>query len=379
MGEPRIVWFEIDEEKRKRAKEIVGRFFGIYEERYEGNISAFWCNIVGDPEERFDELIRDLKKEDMIPILRYEGGEYIVYVAPKPVSRIKSRWINIGLLIATIITTTTAGALFVYGNANVGKEALDLIDAFTPNYILEGALYFAFPLLLILGIHELGHYYASRRHNITATLPYFIPVPPPPLTGFPLGTLGAFIATKDPITSKKSLLDIGAAGPICGLIVAIPVAIFGLYLNQINPIIAPPDTKGLIYLGEPLLFSAISYFFPRPENALMHPTAFAGWVGMLVTAMNLLPSGQLDGGHIIRALLGERQKYVSVAAVFGMIIAGFFFTGWLFLALLILLLGVQHLPPLNDVTPLDARRKIIGAVVIIIFILCFHPVPMWAA
>ncbi len=311
-----------------------------------------------------------------MPILRYEGGEHIIYVTVAPKStKTHGIWVNVALLIATIITTAAAGAVIAYGNANIGKD-IELAKVFGLKYLAEGALYFSIPLMFILGIHELGHYFASRRHGIAATLPYFIPVPP--FIGFPLGTMGAFISTKEPITDRKALMDIGAAGPICGLLVAIPVTLMGLWLNTINPIIAEPAAPGMVFLGTPLLFDALSYFFKTPPNALMHPTAFAGWAGMLVTAINLLPAGQLDGGHIMRALLGEKQKYVSMAALLGMIFAGFFFSGWLIFALLIMFMGTRHPPPLNDVTPLDNRRKLIGIIAIILFVICFVPVPMVA-
>ncbi|MDD5503595.1 MAG: site-2 protease family protein [Candidatus Thermoplasmatota archaeon] len=374
----RVIWFEMDDEKRKKIRQVVDTHFHVYDQKCEGEVCAFFCDITGDPEKPFDALVEELKKEGMVPILRHEGGEHIVYVtvAPKRKPVKYGIKLNIALLIATIITTTIAGATFVYGNANIGK-GIQIADIFGLKYLLDGTLYFSLPLMLILGVHELGHYFVSKRHGIDATLPYFIPVPP--FIGFPLGTMGAFISTKEPITDKKALMDIGVAGPICGLLVAIPVTIIGLWLNAANPILVPSGAEGLSYLGTPLLFDALSYFFRIPPDALMHPTAFAGWVGMLVTAMNLLPAGQLDGGHVMRALLGSKQKIVSFAVLVGMAIAGFFFSGWLFFAFLIMLMGIQHPPPLNDDTPLDTRRKIIGIIAIIILILCFVPVPMSAA
>ncbi len=373
----RIIWFEMDDGKRERVRRIVDGRFHVYDQKCEGDVCAFFCDMSGDPGEPFALLIDDLKKEGTVPILRYEGGEHIIYVTVAPKTRATKHgiWVNVALLIATIITTAAAGAVIAYGNANVGKD-IELANVFGLKYLAEGALYFSIPLMLILGIHELGHYFASRRHGIAATLPYFIPVPP--FIGFPLGTMGAFISTKEPITDRKALMDIGAAGPICGLLVAIPVTLMGLWLNTINPIIAEPAAPGMVFLGTPLLFDALSYFFKTPPNALMHPTAFAGWAGMLVTAINLLPAGQLDGGHIMRALLGEKQKYVSMAALLGMIFAGFFFSGWLIFALLIMFMGTRHPPPLNDVTPLDNRRKLIGIIAIILFVICFVPVPMVA-
>jgi hypothetical protein len=190
--------------------------------------------------------------------------------------------------------------------------------------------------------------------------------------------MGAFISIREPIPSKKSLLDIGVAGPIAGLIVAIPVTAVGLLLSTpLEASTSPVIEGGTTLIGESLLFYAMRAFLPVPDNAFLHPMAFAGWVGLFVTALNLLPAGQLDGGHIARALLGDRAKWMSYGAFGLMVCLGLFtgYTGWLFFAFLIMFLGMRHPAPLNDVTGLDNRRKALGAVTAVILVLCFVPVP----
>jgi membrane-associated protease RseP (regulator of RpoE activity) len=217
----------------------------------------------------------------------------------------------------------------------------------------------------------MGHYYASKKHRVDASLPYFIPLPPP----FILGTFGALISTHEPIPDRKSLLDIGVSGPLCGFLVAIPVTLLGFFLMQQNPILLP-STGANMTLLPPLLLQWIGSFFTVPETAIIHPTLFAGWVGIFLTAVNLLPAGQLDGGHVARALLKEKHKYVSWIVIFVLAGLSFFYTGWLIFAILILLfIGTQHQPPLNEITPLDSKRKFLGVLILIVFILSFAPIP----
>jgi membrane-associated protease RseP (regulator of RpoE activity) len=346
----------------------VGSRFPFYDMKSNINTVAFFCRIDEESlEEKFESLRLVLSEKGYIPMIRSEHGENILYVIKKPKSKKKkSIWINIALLIATVFTTTLAGSL-----QWIDIYQVNWINLVTFPYLWQGFIYFSVPLLLILGIHEMGHYYASKKHHVDASLPYFIPLPPP----FILGTFGALISTREPIPNRKALLDIGVAGPLCGFLVAIPVTLLGFFLMQQHPIILPA-TGGSMTLFPPFLLQWIGSFFNSPENIVIHPTLFAGWVGIFLTAVNLLPAGQLDGGHVARAILKEKHKYMSWIVIFVLVALSFFYTGWLIFAILILLfIGTQHQPPLNEITPLDTKRKLLGVIILIVFILSFAPIP----
>jgi len=250
----------------------------------------------------------------------------------------------------------------------------DWMNMFSLQYLWQGFIFFSVPLLLILGVHEMGHYYASKKHHVDASLPFFIPLPPP----FLLGTFGALISTREPIPNRKALLDIGVAGPLCGFLVAIPISLIGFFLMQQQPIPLPSNGAN-ISLIPPLLLQWMQNLFSISGNYVIHPTLFAGWVGIFLTAVNLLPAGQLDGGHVARAILKEKHKYVSWVVIFVLAGLSFFYTGWLMFAIIILLfIGTQHQPPLNEITKLDTKRKILGLAILIIFILSFAPIPFSA-
>ncbi len=346
----------------------VGSRFPFYDMKSNINTVAFFCRIDEETlDEKFESLRLALSEKGYIPMIRFEHGEHILYIVKKPKSKKKkSIWINIALFIATVFTTTLAGSL-----QWVDIYQVDWINMLSFSYLWQGFIYFSVPLLLILGVHEMGHYYASKKHRVDASLPYFIPLPPP----FILGTFGALISTHEPIPDRKSLLDIGVSGPLCGFLVAIPVTLLGFFLMQQNPILLP-STGANMTLLPPLLLQWIGSFFTVPETAIIHPTLFAGWVGIFLTAVNLLPAGQLDGGHVARALLKEKHKYVSWIVIFVLAGLSFFYTGWLIFAILILLfIGTQHQPPLNEITPLDSKRKFLGVLILIVFILSFAPIP----
>jgi len=345
----------------------VGKLFPFYDMKYNTDNAAFYCRIdIESLDEKFNLLRISLSEKEYIPMIRFEQGEHVIYIIKKPKIKKKPIWINYLLLIATIFTTTLAGSILW-----VEIDQANLMDIISLNYLLSGFIFFSIPLLLILGIHEMGHYYISKKHNLDTSLPYFIPLPPP----FILGTFGAIISTREPIPDRKTLLDVGVAGPLCGFFVAIPVCIIGLFLMQQNPVVLTV-TGNEINIMYPLLLQGFSNFFTIPSNAIMHPTLFAGWVGLFLTAINLLPVGQLDGGHIARALLKDKHKYASWVVIIAIMAAGMFNTGFLFLAFIILLLiGTQHQPPLNELTPLDTKRKMIGILALIVFAICFAPFP----
>ncbi|MCI4365565.1 MAG: site-2 protease family protein, partial [Thermoplasmata archaeon] len=356
-----------------RIRRIVGTEFPIYDTRV--GPQSLILAVQVDPttlEPKFDRLRRELWAAGYVPILRRQMGEDFLEVVPRPRQRNRRDWVNIALLAATVATTTLAGALIwlVY----VGQETLAPLD------FLYGGLFFSVPVLTILGLHELAHFFMARRRKIDASLPYFIPLPPP----FLFGTFGAFISIREPFPDKKALFDIGAAGPLAGFVTSIPIAIVGLYLSAHSA--APSVTYcgptifgvsyGSLVIGPSLFWEFLALFFPHSLLSL-HPLALAGWVGIFVTSINLLPAGQLDGGHIFRALFGDRIRFVSYGTVILLFGFGIFYTGWLFFGILILLLGVRHPPPLNDVSPLDTKRYVVGAVVVAVLITGFVVQPLY--
>lgn len=316
-------------------------------------------------ESEFEALRKDLYVKGYIPILDYSGGEYAITVVRKPPTAKRRHWINLIFLVATAVTTVYTGAL-LWASYVGSTEVLTLEN------ILLGGLSFALPLMTILGVHELSHYFMSKKHGVDASLPYFIPAWPP------IGTFGAFISMRDPMPSKKALVDIGVAGPLGGLLVSIPVAIIGLWLNAGATPQADIVPAGQLAINTPFLFEFFLYLVPIPADVMLHPTAFAAWVGIFVTAINLLPAGQLDGGHIARGLLGKNARYLSFATVGVLLLLGvMFYAGWLLFAFLILILGLNHPAPLNDVSKIDTKRIVVGAVSVMVLFGSFVFVPLY--
>jgi membrane-associated protease RseP (regulator of RpoE activity) len=284
---------------------------------------------------------------------------------PEPAAaarRPKRLRLHLGLLLATVITTIIAGAM---------QQG---VDPFAQPGLLYRGIPFSFTLLLILGSHEMGHYLVSRRHRLDVTLPYFIPAPPIP---FIIGTFGAFIKIRSPLRDKRALLDVGCAGPLVGVAVSIPVTVAGLLLSRTTVM---PVGEGTVVLGEPLLYQVLSWLvlggLSHETNVILHPVAFAGWIGMLVTALNLLPVGQLDGGHVAYALFPEYHRYVSKGCLVLLVACGLlFWYGWLMWAVLLTFMGWRHPPPYYDWVPLDRRRRVLGFITILVFILTFSPAP----
>lgn len=267
------------------------------------------------------------------------------------------------LFLATVLTTLGAGSLLAGANPFADPAAL-----------VEGVP-FAASLLAILGAHELSHYLTSRRHGVRATLPLFIPAPSL------VGTFGAVIRIKSPIPDRRALLEIGVSGPLGGFLVAVPLAVAGLGLSRVETGLAVGAGEGGlgIVLGDSLVFKALvrAVLGPLPQDAalLLHPIAFAAWIGFFVTSINLLPVGQLDGGHIAHALLGRRQEWLSRAVVVLLAPLGLLWWGWLLWCGLLLLLGLRHPPVLFADPPLDRKRRIFAAVGALLLALTFTPAP----
>ncbi len=259
---------------------------------------------------------------------------------------------------------------------------------------------YAGALIAILTAHEFGHYFAARYHRLKVTLPYFLPgilIPPWIMSGFGgttimPGTFGAFIRIKSPIETRRQLMDIGAAGPIAGFIVSLAVLILGFvfippkdYAYQYYEVSTLYDGQPVIHFGSSILFSALGALLagdnmPAMYDIIHYPLLFAGWFGLLVTALNLLPIGQLDGGHILYALVGPRQKYFAIAAFALIISIGLLYDikSWFIWAILIIfIIRIQHPPVQDSEDPLDKKRMIIGILAIIIFALCFIPAPIY--
>ena len=305
---------------------------------------------------------------------------------------VKKGLIHGGLFVLTFFTTTVAGVQWLY------------LDPFELTNFPAGLPY-SFSILFILSMHEFGHYFASRYHNVDATLPFFIPFPNIP--GFiNFGTLGAVIKTKTVIPDKKAMLDIGAAGPIAGFIGSIGLIIYGLatlpgigYLHQIHPEYIGMSVlpSGSLTFGDSILYTILTTIIPTPPGSYLpamnevyhYPSLCVGWFGLFITAMNLLPIGQLDGGHVSYTLFGKQHGLIARIA-FGIIlvigIAGFLpvigivlplgWTGWIFWALILFFIVKLDHPEIADPAPLDPVRRTIGWICFAILVLCFSPAPL---
>lgn len=291
------------------------------------------------------------------------------YSSPAP----RRRWRHIVLLIATGVTTTLVGA------DHYAAFLLDFVQKPLPHGIPElllGGLWYSVTVMAILGAHELGHYYACRYYRIDASPPYFLPAP-----GMLFGTFGAFIRIRQPVPLKPLLFDIGVAGPIAGFVVAVPALFLGLAMSRM--VALPPSFVGLS-LGEPLLFQFASWLVwgPTPQgySVNLHPVAFAAWFGLLATALNLFPIGQLDGGHIAYAVLGPRSTAVTVATVGLAVLLTFFSFSWVVWAVLMVVMlfafGARHPQTVDEHVPLDPRRRLIALFALLMFIVCFTPAPI---
>jgi membrane-associated protease RseP (regulator of RpoE activity) len=241
--------------------------------------------------------------------------------------------------------------------------------------LLLGGWTYSITILSILGCHELGHYFACRYYNVDASLPYFLP--------FPLsltGTLGAFIRIREPIRSKRVLFDIGIAGPIAGFVVTVPALFLGVALSRVAPI---NQGEGL-WLGEPLLIKLASWIcwgpLPEGQTLVLHPIGFGAWFGLLATALNLFPIGQLDGGHVSYAVLGRRSVYITIGTVGVALLLSYFSASWVVWTVLMIAMlavfGPRHPPTLDEAVPLDRTRMGLAVFAAVMFALCFTPAPI---
>lgn len=311
----------------------------------------------------FEELRRRFERHGFTPYIRREQGVVSLNAAPVVINPSRSRWtINLILLGATILSLLWVGATGeTEGVPGLGELWLGL------PYCLS--------LMAILGAHELGHYFAARYHKVPVSLPYFIPLP---ISLF--GTLGAIIRSKAPTTNRRVLLDIGAAGPLAGLVFAIPILIYGL---SISPVQSLPSGNYILE-GNSILYALAKLavkgqLLPNGnQDVLLSQMAWAGWVGLLVTGLNLIPVGQLDGGRIAYALFGDRARLFYWPVIITLVILSIatWTLTWVVLVALLFFLGRIYDEPLDDVTPLDGRRRALAIVSLFIFVLVFVPIPL---
>jgi membrane-associated protease RseP (regulator of RpoE activity) len=328
-------------------EETVSRYFTI--KNFSNDLENPYFILEDYDAEKFDQLNTDMGKIGYIAGIDEEKGNFILKFAEKKLPEKSRHHINVILFVITVATTIYAGYIFGGGS------------------IVDG-IAFSVAIMAIIGTHETAHYFAAKKYGVEATLPYFIPAPTL------IGTFGAVINVKSPIPSRNALFDLGASGPLAGIIVTIPVLFIGIFISSVVPMKA-----GSIVFTPPLLMSIIGYFaapsVPDGYMLQIHAVAFAGWVGVVVTMLNLMPVAFLDGGHISRSIFN--QKIHKIMSFFGIVIT--MVLGWIpmaFLMAIIMIMTKQHPGALNNVSKLSKSRKILSVVLIFIFILCLAPVPL---
>jgi membrane-associated protease RseP (regulator of RpoE activity) len=291
---------------------------------------------------------------------------------------VRSLAIASALFLLTLLTSLIAGTHFDASYAHNQAASFDVfMQTFRVAYRHPAALFrglpFAITLLTILLAHELGHYFACRHHHIRASYPFFIPAPTL------IGTFGAFILIRSPIRSSRALFDVGASGPLVGFLFALPALAYGVLHARVIPTLAS-DTNADVVFGVPLILKAMGAMLEpnaQAANLLLHPVGRAAWVGLFATALNLLPVGQLDGGHIVRSLSPRAHRWISILLPLILVPLGvFLWRGWLLWAVILLGLRFFRMAPIYDPTPLDPNRRFGAFLALLVFVLCFMPSPI---
>ena len=337
----------------ERLTSIVSAEFQLEECLIEKMVPTYYLKQPQETKQSFLKLLKNLETMDLTAFLRRKNGRIVLKIVPKPPAKPSNIMVNWILFFATIGTTFLTGYML----------SGDLTNPFV------GGATFTIAIMAILGTHEMGHKLTADKKGIEATPPYFIPGPPafPGFLG--IGTFGAVIMQKSLPPNKDTLFDVGASGPIVGFILAAIVTFVGLLFSPVYP---PPIPEG--GLPAPLIFELLAVFvvkLPPDYYILLHPVAFAGWVGMVVTMLNLLPAAMLDGGHVARSLVGEKTRNVlTLLSILLLILVGF----WPMAFFVLFISMYKHPGPLDDVSSLSASRKLLTIVLIVIFVLCSFPI-----
>jgi membrane-associated protease RseP (regulator of RpoE activity) len=361
----------IPPEKMAAMESRLAPLLAITGRKVVGEVFQFEGRLRGKTEETFQQIRDAFSDETVTPLLlEGEANDVRVVVLPRQMTAAaveKPKWELHGLLfVATLATTTWAGAL------HAGVDLLQQPERFAVG------LPYSLGLLLILGAHELGHYFTAKAHGIQVTPPFFIPVP------FALGTFGAFIKIKSLTPTRRALFDVAVAGPLAGLVFAIPALLIGLRFSQVVPGSTPESIGNIgVNIDSSVLLAGLANLSLgasalEGSHLLLHPLAFAGWLGLIVTALNLLPIGQLDGGHISHALFGSRHAHgLSMVAMAGLfLLALFVWPGLMFWAFIVFFIaGTHDAPAANDVTPVGFPRRMLGYVTFLLLLLIIVPVP----
>ncbi len=332
----------------------------------------------------YEQVSARLRPLGFTPMLQRDEDEIAVVAiqGELPEARFSApAWVHLLLLAVTLLTTTVMGAALSGMPPRAAWEALPTWNTHTLRAVLRDGLPFSLTLLTILGVHEMGHYVAARLHGVKVTLPFFIPLP---LSGS-LGTLGAVIFIRSPLMNRRALFDVGISGPLAGLVVALPLYVIGLLQP---PSVGLPEMwlqLGIRRVANPPLLDWLAAPVLDAINLdrfvfYSHPMALAAWFGVLLTALNLLPLGQFDGGHVSYALLGKRAWRLAWVTFIGLVLLGLqgFWMAWLLWALMGFLTGLRHPPPYDDLLPLGRTRTLIGIGTAILFLLMFTPAPFYA-
>ncbi|NJF25931.1 site-2 protease family protein [Thermococcus sp. Bubb.Bath] len=356
----------------QEVESLLKKFYSLQPLGEEGGTFVF--SVLEIHEKDFEKVLHELEEKGYWAALKRDGERVLLYIFPAAEVKPDNPKIGIALFLLTVLSTLWAG--YVLARSYIASLDEFGLPGYRNPYVI--ALAFSLSILGILGTHEMGHKIAATLHGVKSTYPYFIPFPNI------LGTLGAVIRVKSPIPTRKAAIDLGVSGPIAGILVAIPVTVIGLRLSVVVPMSIVPHTGNEFYMGSNLLFMfleklALGSAASGDVMVFLHPVAMAGWVGILVTFLNLIPAAQLDGGHVARAFMNARNhEYLTLALGFGLMFLSYFWVGWLLWGILVLFIGKAGNPgALDEVSPIPTSRKLLALLALLLFVVSATPAPFY--